>query len=241
MGLPSPDQLRQLNGLIVKQGQLCHGKWAKFKGVMASLMAKLAPSVAQGAISHGVTAATGVSTGLQVGAAVGGVALGVAIAPIGAALAPWIAAATISTQAGKIFSLHDLKADATKGGSADVNYKCVCGACAKNLGYVIDKKERNVALVAVGVGTLGVSAIFKGIHSVGKKLYSKAAGEMRPKEQTCRALIDSGRKGCTTALGAVFLLSGSWSLTGTRETETMATAVAILTSDDGWEKLHGLW
>jgi hypothetical protein len=240
MGLPSPDQLRELSGLILKQGQFCNGKWQMFKSVMASLMAKLAPVGVQSGITHAV-AASGVASGLQVGFTMGSVAVGTAVAPVGAILAPWIAAATIATQAGKIFSLHDLKSDASRGGSKDVNYTCVCGSCAKNIGYIIDKKERNVALVAVGVGTLGVSAIFKGIHSVGKKLYSKAAGEMRPKEKTCRAIVDSARRGCTTAIGTVFLLSGSWSFTGGRDTETMATAVATITSVDGWEKLHGAW
>lgn len=240
MGLPSPDQLNELSGLVAKQGQLCHGAWGKFKSVLASLAAKLGPTAVQTGATH-AAAAAGVSSGLQVGFTVGGVAVGTAIAPIGAALAPWIGAAVVASQAGKIFSLHDLKADAARGGSKDVNYTCGCGACARNIGYVLDKKERNVALVAVGVGTLGVSAIFKGFHSVGKKLYSKAMGETRPKERTCRDLIASARKGCTTAMGAIFLLSGPWSFTGSRDSETMATAVAIITSDDGWEKLHGLW
>ncbi|MGF1626119.1 MAG: hypothetical protein ACFCVH_14650 [Alphaproteobacteria bacterium] len=240
MGLPSPEQLNQLSGLILKQGQYTHGAWGKFKSVLASLTAKLAPAAVQAGVSHGAAAA-GVSSGLQVGFTVGSVAVGTAIAPIGAALAPWIGAAVVATQAGKIFSLHDLKADALRGGSRDVNYSCACRKCAKNIGYIIDKKERNVALVAIGVGTLGASAILKGFHSLGKKLYSAAAGETRPKETVSREVVESARGGCTTAMGAVFLLSGSWSFTGNRDSETMATAVAIITSADGWEKLKSLW
>lgn len=41
-------------------------------------------------------------------------------------------------------------------------------------------------------------------------------------------------------MGAILLLSGRWSFTGSRDSETMATAAAIITSDDGWERLHGL-
>jgi len=236
MGLPSPTQLSELSGLILKQGQHCHGVWGKFKGVLASLVATAVPSAAQSGITQGAAAA-GVSSGLQVGGAV----LGTTFAPLGAALAPWIAAATIATQAGKIFSLHDLKADASRSQNADVNYKCVCGACAKNIGYILDKKERNVALMGIGVATVGASAILKGIHSAGKALYSKAKGEMRPKEKVSRDIVLSARQGCTAAMGTAFLLSGTWSFTGNREAATMATAVAIITSEDGWDKFQSLW
>lgn len=237
MGLPSPQQLAELSGKIVEQGRLCHGTWGKFTSVLKSLAMKLGPTAMQTGATQGASA-LGVSSGLQV---VGIGAVGITLAPIGAALAPWIGAALVASQAGKIFDLYDLKDDALKGGNSPVLYSCRCGKCAKNIQYIIDKKERNVALVAVGVGTLGVSAIFKGFHSLGKKIYSSAKGETRPKEQVSRALVDSARGGCTAAMGVVFLLSGSWSLTGPRDAETMTTAVAIMTSSDGWEKLKSSW
>lgn len=237
MGLPSPEQLAELSGKIVEQGQLCHGVWGKFSSVMKSLMLKLGPMAAQTGVTQAASAA-GVTSGLQV-VAVG--AASVTLAPIGAALAPWIGAAMIASQAGKIFDLYDLRDDAVKSTKSPTRYGCGCGNCVKNIQYIIDKKERNVALVAVGVGTLGVSAIFKGFHSLGKKIYSAAKSEMRPKEKVSRDLVDSARGGCTAAMGVVFLLSGSWSLTGPRDAETMATAVAIMTSSDGWEKLKSNW
>lgn len=240
MGLPSPQQLQELSDQIIVQGQLCNGKWAKFSSVLKSLAQKLAPTAMQTGVTQGA-AALGVSSGIKVGISVGSVALGATVAPIGAVLAPWIGAAMVASQAGKIFSLYDLKEDAVKGSSSPVVYRCKCQKCAKNIQYIIDKKERNVALVAVGVGTLGASAIFKGFHSLGKKIYSAAKGEARPKEIVSRAIVDSARDGCTVAMGVVFLFSGSWSLMGPRDVETMSTAVAILTSEDGWEKFKGFW
>lgn len=233
MGLPSPEQLDRLSGLVVAEGERCHGNWEKFTAVLSSLLQKAVPT----AVQSGLTQAAG-AIGIQSGLVL---ATGVSIAPIGAAIGPWIAAATIATQAGKIFDLHDLKADAARGGGQATDYSCVCGSCAKNIGYIIDKKERNVGIVAVSVFTLGVAAIAKGIHSIGKSAYSKLTGDMRPKEKTCRDLITSARYGCTTAMGTIFLLSGSWSLTGSRDSKTLATAVAIITSEDGWEKLKSLW
>jgi len=240
MGLPTPEELDRLSGLVVKQGQLCHGKWEKFKGVLKAILTKVATDAPSTALDKG-TAALGVSSGANIGFQVAGAAIGTTFAPIGIALSPWIAAATIASQTGKVFGLHDLKADALKKGGSKVNYSCHCGNCAKNIGYIIDKKERNVALVAVGVATIGVSAIFKAAHSIGKKVKSKIVGEQRPKELTCRALIDSARGGCTSAMAAIFLLSGSWTMFGQRDVKTMATAVAIMTSEDGWEKLRTLW
>lgn len=233
MGLPSPQQLDELSKLVVAEGKSCHGKWPKFTTALSSLLRNAVPSALQSGVTAGAKA-IGIQSGLAL-------ATGVTIAPIGAAIGPWIAAATIATQAGKIFDLYDLKDDAARGGGHATDYKCVCGNCARNIAYIIDKKERNVGIVAVSVFTLGVAAIGKGIHSFGKYAYSKLTGDMRPKEKTCRDLVTSARGSCTAAMGTIFLLSGSWSLTGSRDSETMATAVAIITSDDGWEKLKTLW
>lgn len=240
MGLPTPAELNDLSRLLVYQERLCMGKWDKFANVSKSIMSKLGPAALQSGVTQGA-ASLGVSSGAHIGFQIGAVSVGTAFAPVGVALAPWIGAATIASQAGKIFSLHDLKADALKSGSSPVNYTCNCGNCAKSIKYVLDKKERDVALVAIGVATVGVSAIFKAVHSMGKSVTSAIKGEQRPKELTCRALIDSARGGCTVAMATIFLLSGSWSFTGNRDASTMATAVAIMTSKDGWEKLKTLW
>lgn len=240
MGLPTPAELNDLSKLLVDQQRLCMGKWDKFSNVSKSIMSKLGPAAMQSGVTQGV-GALGVSSGAHIGFQIGAVSVGTAFAPIGVALTPWIGTASIASQAGKILSLHDLKADALKSGRSPVNYTCNCGKCSKTIGYILDKKERNVALVAIGVATVGVSAIFKGVHSIGKSASSAIKGEQRPKELACRALIDSSRGGCTVAMATIFLLSGSWSLMGNREARTMATAVAIMTSKDGWEKLRTLW
>jgi len=240
MGLPTPAELNVLSQHLVDQKRLCMGNWDKFSNVAKSIMSKLGPAAMQSGVTHGA-AALGASSGAQIGFQVGAVSAGIAFAPIGVALAPWIATASIASQAGKIFSLHDLKADAVKSGSSSVNYTCNCGKCAGSIGYVLDKKERDVALVAIGVATVGVSAIFKTMHSIGKSAASAIKGEQRPKELTCHALIESARGGCTVAMATIFLLSGSWSFMGKREASTMTTAVAIMTSQDGWKKLKTLW
>lgn len=241
MGLPSPGELNKLSGLIIEQGRLCNGKWATFTGVLRSITAKLAPAAAQSGITQGA-AALGVASGAPIaGIQVAGITASLTFAPIGAVLAPWVGAATVASQAGKIFGLHDIRSDALGKAGGAVMYTCRCQNCAKNITYVIDKKERDVALVAVGVATVGISAIFKSVHSIGKKVKSAVMGEQRPKELTCRALVESARGGCTTAMAAIFLLSGSWSMFGKRDANTMATAVAIMTSEDGWEKLKSLW
>lgn len=237
MSLPRPDELQELSGLIIQQGKLCYGKWEQFQAVLASLMQKLGPAAAQAGATQAVSA-LGVASGVTL-AAVGPV--GLTIAPIGAVLAPWIAAAVVASQASQIFSLHDLKDDAAKGGGSAVSYGCRCGQCARNIQYVVDKKERNVGLVAIGVGTLGVSAIVKGLHSLGKKLYSAAKGEERPKERVSKAIVELARAGCTAAMAVIFLLSGSWWQMGDRNARTMATAVATMTSEDGWAHFKGCW
>ncbi|MDP4023572.1 hypothetical protein Q8W71_13115 [Methylobacterium sp. NEAU 140] len=244
MGLPSPQQLDELSSKISAVKGQCNGAWPKFKGVMKTLTEVGVPTALQSGVT-GLASLGGISSGLQVGASVNvlgtSVLAGTTIAPIGAALAPWIGAATVAVQAGKIFDLYDLMEDAQKQGSSSVRYTCGCGTCAKNIQYVIDKKERNVAVVATSIFTFGAVGIGKKIHSIGKWAYSKGVGEERPKEKVCKALIESGRNGCTAAMGTIFLLSGSWTFMGSRDRQTMAAAVATLVSEDGWEKLKGNW
>jgi len=180
----------------------------------------------KGAINAGATAAGVTTAGATT--AVGFVAF----VPLGAALAPWIAAADIARQAGAIFELHDLKEQAVARGAAAGRYRCLCGNCFENISYVLDKKERNVGRIAIGVATVGVSAVFTSIYSIGKSFQSG-----RPKEIHSKGLVASARGGCTVAMATIFLLAGNWEFMRGGNAGTMRRAIAIITSEDGWETL----
>lgn len=231
MTLPTAQQMNALSKLIVDHDKVTRGEWYTFKGMMQSLEA-----------STGDIAGAAVSAGAQrvvtVGAAAAGITTGVAFVSFGAVLAPWIAVADVARRSTDIFDLYDLKehADGTRRGSADVRYVCLCGKCAGNIQYVIDKKERNAARVAIGVGTLGVSAVFTSGWSVAKSFQSG-----RPKEMTSRALVESARGGCTVAMATIFLMSGNWQFLRGGNAGTMRRAIAIITSSDGWKVLKDNW
>jgi hypothetical protein len=239
MSLPTPAQMQELSALIVEHGKLTKGKWYTYKGMQQALernkgaIASLA--VSSGA-STGVVIASGTGTALAsaTGVAVLG-PLSLTLIPFGAVLAPWIAAADIARVAGDIFELHDLKDDAGKG-VASKRYKCVCGKCAENIKYVVDKKERNVGRVAIGVGTLGVSTLFTRAHSIVKSFQSG-----RPKEMVSRGLVASARGGCTVASAAIFLMCGNWAFMRGGNAAIMRRAIAVITSEDGWEVLKREW
>lgn len=222
MSLPSPEQLESLSALLIVEGKKTQNKWYTYQNVLSSLernKGDLASMAVSGGVKSGVNAA----------GAAAGVATGVAFVPIAAALTPWIAAAEVVRQAGDIFELHDLKEEALKTGG---RYKCVCGKCAINIGYVVDKKEMGVAKIAVGVATLGASAIFTTAHDISKSFESG-----RPKELHSKGLVDSARIGCTVAMAAIFLLAGNWAFMKGGNAGTMRRAVSILTSEDGWAEL----
>jgi hypothetical protein len=238
MTLPTPDQMQSLSALIVEQGKLIKGKWYTVKGMTQSLeraSGKIASTVVGSGAKTGIGLASGTgaalagATGITVGA------LSLTIIPFGAVLAPWIAVADILRLAGDIFELHDLKDDAAKGASS-ARYKCVCTKCAANIKYVVDKKERNVGRIAIGVGTVGVSAIFTSAHSIIKKFQSG-----RPKELVSKALVDAARGGCTAAMAAVFLMCGNWVFLRGGNAGIMRRAIAIITAEDGWSVLKSEW
>jgi len=226
MTLPTPTQMAELSGLVVEHGKLIKNKWYTYKGMKASLdrsagdiITKIASTGAQAAL----TAAAGVATG-------------VAFISFGAVLTPWIAAADVVRRSSDIFELHDLKDHAAAKDKSTVKYHCNCGKCAENIKYVVDKKERNVARIAVGVATIGVSAVLNSIYSIGKSLQSG-----RPKEMVSKGLVDSSRKGCTTAIATVFLLSGEWQMLRGGNAGIMRRALAIITAEDGWKELKSAW
>jgi hypothetical protein len=101
---------------------------------------------------------------------------------------------------------------------------------------VLDKKERNVGRVAIGVGTVGVSAIFTSAHSIIKKFQSG-----RPKELVSKGLVDAARGGCTVAMAAVFLMCGNWVFLRGGNAGIMRRAIAIITAEDGWSVLKSEW
>ena len=188
--------------------------------------------------------ATGVDKGLQIGTTAlvapgSGVTLGVGMASVtmftvGAALAPWIGAATIAYQADGIFALIDLKNQSNPGGRG--RYACSCRKCAEGLQYIIDKKETKVAIVAVSIFTAGVPALIAGMNSFRKK-FQKG----RPKEMYSKQFCESARGGCKTAIATIMMLSGTWPSDKPPSLELMSETVCIIMANNGWERLKAHW
>ncbi|MBX6369031.1 MAG: hypothetical protein IRZ04_13665 [Rhodospirillales bacterium] len=227
MSLPTPAQLQELSKLVVEHGKLINGKWYSYKTMKQTLdrmAGDIAFSAAGSAAKAALTALSGVSTG-------------VAFVSFGAVLTPWIASADIARQAGTIFELHDLKEyAAAKNANSQLHYYCKCGKCFENIKYIVDKKERNVGRIAIGVATLGVSAIATSLYSVAKSFQSG-----RPKEMVSKGIVESARAGCTVAIATIFLLSGNWSFLRGGNAGIMRRAAAILTSEDGWKEFKSSW
>lgn len=260
MGLPTPEQLEELSAILAGQapGQNRIGFWSEedqrrdlgrlntpsrpSSVPVSDKAATFAKKTGQFAVTTGVPAAVNAVAHVEYGirSSVQMAGHTVTIAPLGAALSAWIGITTVAVQAGKVFDLYTLRDDARSTIRNRTTYYCECGKCAGNIQYIIDKKERNVGVVALSVGTLGVVGIGKMFHSVGKKLKSKIMGETRPKERVSREIVASARGGCLAAMGTIFLLSGSWTH-GYREKKTMEAAVLTLTATNGWEKLQSNW
>ncbi|MFC1758188.1 hypothetical protein ACFL2H_05405 [Planctomycetota bacterium] len=222
MSLPTNAQMETLGKLVVDEGKRTHGKWYTYEGMKRTLQRSggfVTQSAAKTAVTHGAAAA--------------GVATGTMFVPFGAVLSPWIGAASVVKASGDIFDLDDLLDHNQK--KTVGHYNCNCGSCQKNVKYVLDKKERNVARIAVGVGTVGVSAIFTSLNSIRKSFQSG-----RPKEMTCKGLVESARAGCTLAMATIFLLSGKWVFTKGANVDTMNRAIAIITSEDGRKTIFKL-
>ena len=258
MGLPSPKQLLELARIIeTEQSRARMGVYDQLRELgqpgyrppvpearpTADKAANYAKKGAQfGGRTLASTATSAVATsGLKVGttANVGGLAvpLTATLAPVGAALSAWIGVATVAVQASKVFDLYAIRDDARSSRRDATRYYCACKTCcAPDIQYIIDKKERNTAVVAVSVGTFGVASLGKALHSAGKRLKSAVLGETRPKEEHCRKLVGAARAGCPAAMATIFLLSGSWTQ-GYRDKKTMEAAVLTIMAEDGWKKL----
>lgn len=227
MGLPSHEQLRELAVLIEKERPK-EGLLSKTGRKGVKVLEKAALSAVGSAVNKGLTSA-GVQSGLHIGVSLGGMS---------SAVSAWTSAALVAVQASKVFSLYDILDDAQGARSRKMAYECRCGECAKNIKYIIEKKERNVAIVGLGVATLGAVSIGKTIHSIGKKLFFSS--EPRPKQLVSEGIVRSAKGGCTTAMATVFLLAGSWRQ-GYRDKDTMVTAVKTLTEAEGWERFKSSW
>jgi hypothetical protein len=238
MALPTPDQMQELSTLVVEQGKVVKGKWYTYKGMKQTLdraSGSIATAAVGSAVKAGAGAASGTGAALASATGVGAGIFAVTFIPFGAVLAPWIAAVDIARVAGDIFELHDLKDDASKG-AGSTRYKCGCGKCAQNIKYVVDKKERNVGRVAIGVGTVGISALFTSVYSIAKSFQGG-----RPKELVSKGLVESARAGCTVAMASVFLMCGNWEFLRGGNGGIMRRAIAVITSTDGWEVLKAEW
>ena len=188
-----------------------------------------AMAAVQSGIQSGLTVASGAST-VAVSVGVGSIAL----FPLGAALGPWLAAAAIARQASGIFALHDLKQSASASG--DIAYTCTCGNCVKNLTYVIDRKEANAAIMAVGVFTGGLAIIADRLNSIRKSFQKN-----RPKEQICRSIIEGARGECICAIATIMMICGGWSNDAKKDGELTVETVAIIWSSDGHVRLKSKW
>jgi bacterioferritin-associated ferredoxin len=224
--------MQELNDIVQQHKQLIQSSKFSWSYVEEFLRRKL-PTV----ITTGGKKA--VSKAVDTGALAVGVTTGSSLAPLGQVLAPWIAAADIARQAGDIFSLHDLHDDATK--ARITGYSCKCGKCAEQIQYVIDKKERNVGVIAVSAFTAGLPAIAMKMNSLRKMIGQKISGDTGKKGTVSKSLVESARSGCTVATATIFLLSGNWEFMRGGNKGTMARAVAILISADGWNKLKSEW
>jgi hypothetical protein len=230
MALPPPEKLDELNRICNQQVWTKRGSYGDFDAVkdwLKKYLTLATTAVVQAGLQKGITAASGVAT-FTVGAG----ALSVALFPLGAALGPWLAALSIGYKANGIFALYDLKEAANRRDG----YFCSCGQCAKGLGYVINKKENNTAILAVSVFTAGLPLIFDKINSVRKSFQSN-----RPKETFSRQFVTSAKGGCICAIASIMMLCGDWKHEEKPDKELTIEAIAIMVADNGWRKLKSKW
>jgi hypothetical protein len=183
----------------------------------------------QSAIQTGVTMLSGAPT-VAVSVGIGSIAL----FPLGAALGPWFGALAIGMRANGIFALHDLRSSAS--GRGDLAYSCSCGNCVKNLTYVIDRKETNAAILAIGIFTAGLAIVADRVYSMAKSFQKN-----RPKEQICKSLVDGARGGCICAIASIMMICGEWKQNEKADTALAAEAIAIIWSSDGPLRLKSKW
>ena len=231
MALPPPERLHELAHIFHTAAPPPESfePFSSVKAKLAKYTKMVAMAGAQSGIQAGITAASGTTTVM-----VGFGAASIALFPLGAALAPWLAALAIGYKANGIFALHDLRASAR--GRGEVSYSCSCGHCDANLTYVIDRKETNVAIMAVGVFTLGLALIADRINSVRKSFQSN-----RPKERICISLVEGARAGCICAIAAIMMICGKWKHDEKADLELVTEAIAIIWSNDGHARLKSKW
>lgn len=231
MPLPPPDKLRTLAGIVTSNlpSTLNFEPFDATKAKIEKYAKAAAVAAVQSGLQTGLTMASG-ATVFTVGVGIGSVAL----FPLGAALGPWLAALAIGSKADGIFALHDLKVSAARKG--EVNYTCSCGNCVKNLTYVIDRKENNVAIIAVGVFTAGIAIIADRLNSIRKSFQKN-----RPKEQICRSFIEGARGGCICAIASIMTICGKWGEDWVENRKLGTEAVAIICSSNGHERLKSKW
>ena len=233
MALPTADQLKELQAAIVEANLAGSSTLSKCEALYASLLSTVVSAGLSSSAGHVAKAVGGSLNPASVAVA------GIGFAGITSALAPWIAAADIARQASSIFELHDLEAAARKAGNT--GYSCVCAKCADNIHYIVDRKERDVSRIAVGVATLGVSSIVCSGLSAAKWAAKKWGDRADHKLIVSNELVDSARaaKSCIVAMATIFLLVSNWDVA--RRGGPYARAVAIICSTDSGEMLKGNW
>lgn len=170
------------------------------------------------------------------GMAIVGVSM-IALAPLSAALSPWIKAYKISSMAEGIFKLHDLAEHARKYRHfSSKTYHCTCGHCADNIKYILDKSEWRVIHMALSVATVGLWYGIKKAHSGVKALQNM--NKASKKDRVSYDLVTSARGGCSAAVAAIFLRVAEETK---NKAKVAAHAIAILIADDGWLEFEELW
>jgi len=230
MPLPTPEQIIELQALLPKGSSdpNVKKKYGKSDQVKTALIGMLKEGIKTGARTGAQTALTQVS---GTTAAFGTIA---AVFPVGAALAPWMGAATIAGKADGIYSLHDLRQNAES--STGSYYPCSCGKCAEGLQYVIDKKELKIGIYAVSIFTAGAPLAATKLNSVRKSFQSD-----RPKERYSKQFIESANNGCLNATVAIMLLCGKWSQNEAAKKSQYITPLTCMLAEDGWKLLKSKW
>ncbi|PWC35885.1 hypothetical protein [Azospirillum sp. TSO35-2] len=231
MPLPPPAKLQEL-ARIFRDNAPPLSKLEPFsetKAKLAKYSKMLLIASAQTGLQTGVTMLSGAPT-VAVSVGIGSIAL----FPLGAALGPWLGALAIGLKANGIFALHDLRSSA--GGKGDNAYTCTCGHCVTNLTYVIDRKEANTAIMALGIFTGGLTIIVDRLNSIRKSFQKN-----RPKEKICVSMIDGARGGCLCAIASVMMLCGEWKQDEKADAALAAEAIAVIWSSDGHARLKSKW
>ncbi|CAO3428915.1 hypothetical protein [Azospirillum doebereinerae] len=229
MALPPPAKLQELAEIFQRNAPTSFEPFSETKAKIVKYSKMLVIAGAQSGLQTAVTMGVGAPT-VAIGVGIGSIAL----FPLGAALGPWLGALAIGAKANGIFALHDLRSSAARKG--DNNYTCSCGKCVENLTYVINRKENNVAIMATGIFTAGLTIIADRLNSVRKSFQKN-----RPKEKVCSSLVAGSRGGCVCAIASVMMICGEWKQEDKPDQALVAEAVAVIWSSDGHARLKSKW